>query len=155
MCVCVCVVARSRCGRVHALFACDAGRSCSLAHSLSLARSLSLFLALALPRAFPLPLPLPLPLARALSLSRSLSFSFSLCIYIRYMPYLLVTLAASGCVPRGGAPKKYENGCEGAVSLAVRKCGGGSEEVTWPFLVSPAWCGSQRTGDALFALMHS
>jgi hypothetical protein len=71
------------------------------------------------------------------------------------MPYLLVTLAASGCVPRGGGPKKYENGCEGAVSLAVRKCGGGSEEVTWPFLVSPAWCGSQRTGDALFALVHN
>jgi len=60
-----------------------------------------------------------------------------------HLPYMLVTCAASGYV-RTAAPARLGVGRGGAA--VAREGSGARQELSWPFLLSPGWCGSDRTG---------
>ena len=60
------------------------------------------------------------------------------------MPYLLLTAAASGYLRTSEGYSRSHGGS--AEKVVATEGGGGRQELSWPFLLSPAWCGSERTG---------
>lgn len=64
------------------------------------------------------------------------------------LPYLLVTCAASGYVRTApvSSLSGNSNGGEEAALIVARERSGARQELTWLFLLSPGWCGSERTG---------
>jgi hypothetical protein len=60
------------------------------------------------------------------------------------MPYLLLTTAASGYLRTFEGYSRSDAGS--AAPVVAREGSGGRQELSWPFLLSPAWCGSERTG---------
>jgi len=67
------------------------------------------------------------------------------------MPYLLLTTAASGYLRTFEGYSRSHGGS--AAPVVAREDSGGRQELSWPFLLSPAWCGSERTG--FFKTPHS
>jgi hypothetical protein len=60
------------------------------------------------------------------------------------MPYLLLTTAASGYLRTFEGRSRSDAGS--AALVVAGEGSGGRQELSWPFLLSPAWCGSERTG---------
>ena len=59
------------------------------------------------------------------------------------MPYLLLTTAASGYLR---THERYSRGGGGsAATVVAREGSGGRQELSWPFLLSAGWCGSESS----------
>ena len=66
------------------------------------------------------------------------------------LPYLLVTVAASGYVRTNQIHHHASRHAQLALAcgdtILAREVGGGKQELTWTFVLSPSYCGSERTG---------